>query len=246
MAGPRDGPVVVPASSRVSVAPALSGQPAVPAQARPVAVAPQQPSLFPHQRDPSLRVVKRRFDPSPSNALRPPAGERGQVQFRREAQQRFTFPSQTGGIESLQHALFSNAPVAVPMHRLIASALDASMILISVGIFLIIFHFAAVQVVLNKATLPYYALAALAMLILYRSLWCLAGTDTIGMRWVGLRLITFDGDEPESRQRLIRFAACTISVVSGGLGLLWALVDEEKLAWHDHMSRTFPTPYRVR
>jgi hypothetical protein len=23
--------------------------------------------------------------------------------------------------------------------------------------------------------------------------------------------------------------------------LLWALADEEKLAWHDHMSKTFPT-----
>jgi hypothetical protein len=23
--------------------------------------------------------------------------------------------------------------------------------------------------------------------------------------------------------------------------LLWALADEEKLTWHDHMSKTFPT-----
>jgi hypothetical protein len=27
------------------------------------------------------------------------------------------------------------------------------------------------------------------------------------------------------------------------LGMLWALVDEEALTWHDHMSKTFPTPY---
>jgi len=25
-------------------------------------------------------------------------------------------------------------------------------------------------------------------------------------------------------------------------GLLWSLADEESLAWHDHISRTFPTP----
>jgi hypothetical protein len=26
-----------------------------------------------------------------------------------------------------------------------------------------------------------------------------------------------------------------------GLGMFWALMDEEGLTWHDHMSRTFPT-----
>jgi len=24
--------------------------------------------------------------------------------------------------------------------------------------------------------------------------------------------------------------------------LVWALVDEENLTWHDHISKTFPTP----
>jgi hypothetical protein len=35
-----------------------------------------------------------------------------------------------------------------------------------------------------------------------------------------------------------------IAVVSAGMGLIWALLDEERLAWHDHMSGTFPTPNR--
>ena len=30
--------------------------------------------------------------------------------------------------------------------------------------------------------------------------------------------------------------------IFGGLGLVWALVDEENLTWHDHISKTFPTP----
>jgi hypothetical protein len=33
-----------------------------------------------------------------------------------------------------------------------------------------------------------------------------------------------------------------LSLAAGGLGLLWALVDEETLTWHDHISKTFPTP----
>jgi len=32
-----------------------------------------------------------------------------------------------------------------------------------------------------------------------------------------------------------------LSLCSLGLGLVWALVDEESLTWHDHISKTFPT-----
>ena len=39
--------------------------------------------------------------------------------------------------------------------------------------------------------------------------------------------------------------AC-LSFCAGGVGLLWALADEEKLAWHDHMSKTFPTHRGIR
>jgi hypothetical protein len=39
----------------------------------------------------------------------------------------------------------------------------------------------------------------------------------------------------------MRQLAGLLSVVSAGLGLVWALVDEENLTWHDHISKTFPT-----
>ncbi len=70
----------------------------------------------------------------------------------------------------------------------------------------------------------------------------MADTDSIGMRWVGLRLLNFDGMQPNRAERLHRVATSLISTAAAGLGLVWALVDEEKLTWHDHMSRTFPSP----
>ncbi len=80
------------------------------------------------------------------------------------------------------------------------------------------------------------------MVFLYRVLWCLGGGDTPGMRFAGLRLVDFDGRRPEREQRTIRLAASLLSIISAGLGLVWALVDEESLTWHDHISKTFPTP----
>ena len=43
--------------------------------------------------------------------------------------------------------------------------------------------------------------------------------------------------------RLFRVGAAGLSVLAAGLGILWALVDEESLTWHDHISKTYPTPF---
>ncbi len=146
----------------------------------------------------------------------------------------------------MQSRLYSNAPVAGAMHRIVAFALDASFMMIGYGIFLIVFHFAGGKIVQNAATLPFYGAAAVVLLLLYRGLWCLGNTDSIGMRWSGLRLVTFGGIEPDRSQRIQRLFASLISTMPAGLGLIWALVDEEKLTWHDHITRTFPTPRRDR
>jgi len=125
---------------------------------------------------------------------------------------------------------------------MMAAAVDASMVLISVGIFAGILLAAGANPVFNNATMVVYGIAILVTLIGYRVMWCLADTDSLGMRVCGLRLITFDGLLPDRRQRIHRTVAGCISTMSGALGLLWSLVDEEKLTWHDHMSKTFPTP----
>jgi uncharacterized RDD family membrane protein YckC len=73
-------------------------------------------------------------------------------------------------------------------------------------------------------------------------LFVLASGDTAGLRWVQLRLVDFDGRRPNREQRAQRMAGEMLSVIAAGLGLLWSLVDEESLTWHDHISKTFPSP----
>ena len=124
-----------------------------------------------------------------------------------------------------------------------AAALDGSMILIATAIFGIIFYLAGGQVTLSAKTLPVLAAVVAAFVIFYEVLWCLAGGDTAGMRWARLTLVDFDGQRPRRKQRLYRLASGILSLLAAGIGLLWALVDEETLTWHDHISKTFPTPY---
>ncbi|MCZ2150375.1 MAG: RDD family protein [Bryobacterales bacterium] len=215
------------------------------------AAVPRQEPLFPPSGGPSrerLRVVELPAGSGRREAVRKETGGRGMLQGAREvtargqSQQRLAFPPAQPDHVPADSSIYCDAPVALPVHRMMGAMLDGSMMLISLGIFLIIFHLAGAKVVLNKTTLPLYGFMAFATLVLYRLLWCLAGTDSVGMRWSGLRLISFDGVIPHRGQRLQRLLGSFISLVAGGLGLLWGLVDEEHLTWHDHMSKTFPTP----
>ncbi len=142
----------------------------------------------------------------------------------------------------LEAVIFCDAPVALPAHRMIAAAFDASMVLIAVGIFLAIFFLSGGFIALTRQTVPLFLGVTAVVALFYRFLWCVADGDTPGMRFAGLRLVDFDGRPPAREQRGMRQVAGLLSVLSAGLGLVWALVDEENLTWHDHISKTFPTP----
>ena len=139
--------------------------------------------------------------------------------------------------------IYCDAPVANPVHRATAGALDAAMIVASLGLFLITFELCGGQVVLTSTTAPLYGGILVVLAFFYKLLFCVCGADTPGMIWTQLRLLNFDGHIPDRDERVQRMFGSVLSYTVGGLGIVWALVDEEKLAWHDHISKTFPTPY---
>jgi uncharacterized RDD family membrane protein YckC len=173
---------------------------------------------------------------------------RGSAAARRAAdsQQSLDFHTNAVAESSLgtevEAVIYCDAPVALPVPRLMAAAADASLIAIALGLFLSIFYLSGGRLVFTKSSVLLLVGIIAAVVFLYRMLWCLGGGDTPGMRFAGLRLVDFDGRRPQREQRTIRFAASMLSIVSAGLGLVWALVDEESLTWHDHISKTFPTP----
>lgn len=134
-----------------------------------------------------------------------------------------------------------NHRVAHIQHRLLAAAIDLSMVVVALTLFVGVVYLGGWRMVPNTRTAPLLLGLAAFFYVLYEVMWCLAGTDTAGMRWSGLRLVNFDGERLAMRERLVRAAGGCLSVLSAGLGVVWALVDEESLTWHDHMSKTFPT-----
>ena len=159
----------------------------------------------------------------------------------RSAQQPLDFNARTLPT-SVEAAVYCNAPVAIAIHRAVAAALDVSLVLIGIGVFLGTLHFVGQEIVLTKQTLPAYGAVAVIISLFYRILFCIADADTLGMHWSGLRLLNFDGRRPTRRERLCRTAGACVSVIGVGIGFAWALFDEERLTWHDYISKTFPSP----
>ena len=152
------------------------------------------------------------------------------------------FPQPARSSQPADGVIYCDAPVAVPAHRAMAAALDASIIVMALAVFGIVFRLAGGVFVLNAKTAPMFLGVTLCVVIFYRLLWCLANGDTAGQKWTRLRLVNFDGQTPTRAQRFYRTASGFLSLMAGGIGLLWGLVDEETLTWHDHISKTFPTP----
>jgi uncharacterized RDD family membrane protein YckC len=150
--------------------------------------------------------------------------------------------------------VYGDGHVAPPARRITAGAMDVSMVLIGFGVFVAAAKVAGVYIAASagqvdaessgfgsgKALWITLSLSLILISLFYGLLWALARRETAGMNWTQLHLVTFDGSALDGRDRAIRFVSAWLSYCSGGLGLLWALADEESLAFHDHISKTYP------
>ena len=142
---------------------------------------------------------------------------------------------------NVEASIYCDAPVAAPMHRSVAAFLDSAMIFIGCGIFLGVFQALGGSIRVDKFDTAILLCSLILITTFYGFLFAVTGRETAGQNWTELRLINFDGLPPDGASRFLRFLGCWLSVSACGIGLLWSLLDEENLTWHDHMSKTFPT-----
>lgn len=134
------------------------------------------------------------------------------------------------------HAVLELAPVS---ERLLATVVDGALI---AGVLLA----AAGTVVHTTKVLPPVKEIELASVIglavmtaLYQVFFFTMGSATPGMCWARLSLCTFGGERPARGQRFDRLWALALSLIPVGLGVLWAIFDEQHLSWHDRLSETY-------
>jgi uncharacterized RDD family membrane protein YckC len=146
---------------------------------------------------------------------------------------------------SVDAKIYCSHPVASVTHRLFAAVYDLGLISVLLLTFLGILYWGCDDLSWALADpMSATVLGAGAVLIglIYNSVFLAVRGETPGMQFAGLRLVDFDGRPSTEAQLHMRILGAFFSVLPAGMGLLWALVDEESLTWQDHISHTFPTP----
>jgi uncharacterized RDD family membrane protein YckC len=85
--------------------------------------------------------------------------------------------------------------------------------------------------------------AAVLLYLLYQGLFFTLSHGTPGMRCARIALCTFDDENPTQSALRRRIVAVLLSACPMALGFLWAALDEERLAWHDRMTRMYMRSY---
>lgn len=92
----------------------------------------------------------------------------------------------------------------------------------------------------NEDPIHRFVLQAYLLLVsgVFFTFFWINGGQTLGMRAWRLRVLRDDGEPLSWRDAWLRFVTAILSLVPFGLGFLWILIDPERLAWHDRLSRT--------
>lgn len=136
----------------------------------------------------------------------------------------------------------SIAPVAPIRLRAIGHALDFALILAAWLVFLAPLKLLVGEVVFNRFLLAGGLGAGVVLALLYGMIFLYLSGATPAMRYVGLRVVNFDGQPASRPERLWRLLGAVASAGSFLLGFVWAAVDDERFSWHDRISKTFLTP----
>lgn len=82
------------------------------------------------------------------------------------------------------------------------------------------------------------SLAGFAFVVIYYVFfWFFAG-QTIGKAVMGLRVVPLRGGKMTLWRAILRYIGYFLSTLSLGIGFLWIIIDDRRMAWHDKLART--------
>jgi uncharacterized RDD family membrane protein YckC len=125
--------------------------------------------------------------------------------------------------------------------RRLAALVDTGLLFFTYGGMLALFTVLGGHVGLNKLDLTVAGATLGLFYAQYFALFTVFGGSTPGMMVQGLRVVSFKGETPTSRQLAWRSLGYLISAGACFLGFIWALWDDDQLCWQDRISQTYLT-----
>ena len=127
--------------------------------------------------------------------------------------------------------------------RLMAWLLDAGLVLAALVMFVAAFVKLTGELPVGPAAWIALGCTGAVLSLLYELLFFTFSEQTPGMRYARIGLCTFSDENPTRGAIRRRILAQLVAAVPAGLGLVWALLDEDGLGWHDRISRMYPRAY---
>lgn len=135
------------------------------------------------------------------------------------------------------------APVS---RRVLAAVVDA----VCIGAAMVGFVAVVAEIAgpaLRELTLPMLGGAVAGPLavfvLLYKLLFFTLNESTPGMRYARIGFCTFRDSNPTRKALRLRTLWTALAVLPLGMGLMWLLLDSDRMGWHDRMSRMYPRAY---
>jgi uncharacterized RDD family membrane protein YckC len=128
--------------------------------------------------------------------------------------------------------------------RLMSALVDFALVSVGFLLFVLVFCACTAHPPTGKAAFAGSAAVLLGLFIVYQLLFFSFGEATPGMSYAHIALCTFEDNNPTRKAMRRRVGALLLSALPVGLGLLWAVFDEDRLGWHDRISGTYQRSYR--
>jgi uncharacterized RDD family membrane protein YckC len=131
-----------------------------------------------------------------------------------------------------------NDETSAPLARRLAALLYDALLLAGVLFaFTLLLIFARGGRAIAAGTIWYDA-SLVAVAFAFCGLSWTRGGQTVGMKAWRIRVVGIDAGPLDWPRAALRFFASWLSLLPGGLGYWWALVDRERCCWHDRLSGT--------
>ena len=144
------------------------------------------------------------------------------------------------------HPNVEEAPIKVALmeDRIMAALVDGALSFAGFLIFVFVFSSCTAHPPSGKGAVAAAFLALVTVFAAYQWLFFRFGESTPGMLYARIALCTLDDNNPTRRAMQRRVGALLLSALPLGLGLLWAVFDEDHLGWHDRISGTYQRSYK--
>ena len=128
--------------------------------------------------------------------------------------------------------------------RIMAALVDGALSFAGFLIFVFVFSSCTAHPPTGRTAMAAAFLAFVVTFVAYQWLFFRFGESTPGMMYAGIALCTLDDDNPTRPAMQRRVGTLLLSALPLGMGLLWAVFDEDHLGWHDRISGTYQRSYK--